>query len=275
MVDILINHADIADPDIHESKGVGAASVGELPFATGAGTTVHRKPLLADASDGVVTATAGDIAFADGAGSATHRKLIVSDINAEASTDGQALFSDGAGNASWQTRTPIPNTVTSGTYFYEDVTTQTTPIPLTTPGTPYVLTNDAAGSDTMLFPIPSLPTMWDATLNQFVWSTGDILTVGDVIDFRLDVTATTSVPNTAISVYIVGDVGGAGEITIQLIPFQNFKTSGTYSLVRWMGLFMRNTDILEGISKVYAVSDAVGSTIKVNGWLLRASHLNT
>ena len=116
--------------------------------------------------------------------------------------------------------------------------------------------------------------MWDETTSRFIFNEGDVLSIGDVVDFRLDIEVTTTTVNTAITVVIEGGIGGATSV-ITLIPEVNFKVAGTYDIVRWMGLFMRNSDVLTLPARVYAIADTAGATVTVHEWLLRPSHVNT
>jgi hypothetical protein len=238
-----IEHATITDPDIHEAKGVAGANAGDVSFADGAGSAAHRQIVIADVSD-------LDLAGAD---------------------EGDVFTSDGLGSGAMLPHTPAIGTVTQGVYFYQD---SGVPVSLVTPGVMYDLTNDSAGAETITYPIGTLAKMWDEVTNRFIFTDGSVLSLGDIVDFRLDVSVTTSSVNTAITIGVEGGIGGT-PIDVVLIPEQNFKTAGTYELVRWMGLFMRNTDVLNLPARVWASSDTAGATVQVHAWLLRASHTNT
>ena len=188
--------------------------------------------------------------------------------------EGQVFVADGLGSGLYKVLPPAAGTVSQGAYFYQDVATQTTPVALTTPGVEYDLPNDAAGAASINFPLEGLSEMWDETTSRFIFNEGDVLSIGDVVDFRLDIEVTTTTVNTAITVVIEGGIGGATSV-ITLIPEVNFKVAGTYDIVRWMGLFMRNSDVLTLPARVYAIADTAGATVTVHEWLLRPSHVNT
>ena len=117
----MVQHVILSDPDLHESKGVSSATVGQVAFATGTGTTEHRVITTADITDnsaahasltdpdlheskGVAGAGAGTVSFADGAGSAAHRAIVIADVSDVAfgtATVGDILVADGVGSASW------------------------------------------------------------------------------------------------------------------------------------------------------------------------------
>ena len=238
-----INHVEIVDPDIHQPKGVSLATTGTAMFAN-TGVSEFRPILIADVADLDLTGTLGDVFTADGAGSG-------------------AMLA----------HTPAPGSASQGTYFYEDATTGVTPIALTLANTQYELTNDAAGAGSISFPVGTLSEIWDPLTNTVVWTEGGTLSVGDSVDFRLDIRVTTTAINTAITVVAVGGVGEA--ITIPLIPSSNFKDTGTYELVRWMGFFMRDTATLNEPARFLIEADSTGVTVEVIAWYFRATHTNT
>ena len=178
---------------------------------------------------------------------------------------------DGAGSGTW---TEAAGTVTQGFWDYNDLTTASTPIALTTPGTDYELTNDGAGASTLLtYALDGLPNIWDVATDRFVFTAGSVLALGDTVDFRLDVALTTTNVNTALTVALEIDPAGSPYL-IPLIPFSNFKSAGTYDIIRWMGLYMGNTATLNGGARLIAQADTAGATIQVNGWYIRALHSN-
>jgi hypothetical protein len=70
-----VQHSAIADPDIHEPKGVAAAAAGKVYVANGTGSGVWGLPL----PTGVDSATSGQVLVADGVGSATWQAVPASD----------------------------------------------------------------------------------------------------------------------------------------------------------------------------------------------------
>lgn len=66
-----VEHSTITDPDIHEPKGVAAATVGQLYVASGAGSGTWTTPSLNTIDTSVpasagASGTAGQIAYASG-----------------------------------------------------------------------------------------------------------------------------------------------------------------------------------------------------------------
>lgn len=79
----------------------------------------------------------------------------------------------------------------------------------------------------------------------------------------------TSGANHAIEVDLELGTGGT-PYQLPIIPLTNFKAAGTYALVRWFGIYMGDTNTLDNLGRVLALSDGTGDTIKVNGWYIRA-----
>lgn len=191
-----------------------------------------------------------------------------------ASTAGEVLTSTG-GAATFQTLTPAAGTVSQGVYDYNDLATTSSPIPLTVADTWYDLTNDGLGAFTSTtHALPGLDNIWDVATNQFSWSDGTILALGDTVDIRVDVDIITTGANTAVEVDIELGVGGSS-YRLPIIPLENFKTAGTYHDVRLMSIYMGDLNTLNNPAKIEAKSDGTGTTIVVNGWYIRPLHNNT
>jgi len=73
-----INHVEITDPNIHESKGVAGAGAGEVAVTDGGGGASHRKLTVADLD--VSSALEGSTLFADG-GVSVFRNLVRADLD--------------------------------------------------------------------------------------------------------------------------------------------------------------------------------------------------
>jgi hypothetical protein len=245
-----IQHQAIPEPYIHEPKGAAGATAGQSLVSTGAGATEFRELVVADVSD---LQAALDLA-----------------------AEGDAIYADGVGGYTVEPIRPRPGQVSQGIYDYNDLATATTPIPLTVPGTQYVMTNDALGPYTLLdYALPGLTTVWDATTNTFNWvSGGDVLALGDTVDIRFDLEVTTTAVNTAISgVLEIGQDGTPEQLPI--LPSSNFKVAGTYNLIRWFGIYMGGDSTLNFPAQVLLSADTAGATVKVNGWYVRVQHTNT
>lgn len=181
---------------------------------------------------------------------------------------GSAYISDGAGSGSW---IDLAGIVVQGIYDYNDVTTQSTPIALTVVDTDYELTNDGAGVNSYKNALTGLPDVWNVSTDRFIWTGGSVLAIGDTVDLRLDVEVTTSTVNSSVTIELEMDVDGT-PYRIPLIPGQNFKVSGVFNQIRWMGVYMGSSATLNGGGRIIARSDTAGVSIKVNGWYLRALH---
>lgn len=223
MAEVLINHADITSPDLHESKGVAGANADDLPFADGAGSTTHRQLVVADVTD----------------------------------FDPTAL---------------IPGSTEQGVYDYNDLATATTPISLAVADTVYEMTNDGAGANTNLtYALPALTNIWNVSTDRFEFNGGTKLVLGDTVDIRFDVEVTTTSVNTAITLNLELGTDGTPYL-ISLVQEQNFKTTGTHKIVRWMGIYMGDLNTLNNKGRVLMSADSTGATVKVNGWYIRPIH---
>ena len=156
-----------------------------------------------------------------------------------------------------------------GVYDYNDLNTQTTPIALTLANTQYELTNDGLGAFTnKTYALTGLPDVWDTSTNRFEFTNGSLLTLGDTVDIRFDVEVTTSSVNTAVAMFLELGVGGSS-YQLPLIPSNNFKTAGTYELIRWFSVYMGDSNTLDNPARVLMEADSTGVTVKVNGWYCR------
>ncbi len=243
MVDILVNHADMSDPELHEAKGVS-------------------------------TATAGTVAFADGAGSTTHRSIVETDLDFTGATAGDVFTADGAGAGSMEVPVPAPGTVSQGVYNVGDVATIATPIPLSVADTYYVMTNDNTNPEAAVYPLPGLTSMWDVATSSFIWTEGAVLADGDTVDIRVDLIIITTAVNTVVDVTLELDVGGLA-IDIPIVIEQNFKVAGSHQIIEFTSVFMGGQAILDGPSQIKVKADNATTSVTVRGWFLRPFHTNT
>jgi hypothetical protein len=151
-----------------------------------------------------------------------------------------------------------------GWFDYSDLATATTPITITG-GSGFIdLPNDELGAQTLKTHAPTGVTdVWDASGGSFDWGE---LTLGDTVDIRLSLELVTTTVNTDITVELF--LGSAGPYTIPFITESNFKSSGTYQLLRFNSLYMGNTDTLNN-GGVFKASANNTCTIKVIGWYCR------
>lgn len=157
----------------------------------------------------------------------------------------------------------VPANVFSGGFFdYNDLATATTPI-VVTGGAGFVpLTNDGDGANTQLSYKPSgMTKVWDVATDMFDWSE---LSLGDMVEIRLDAEITTLSQNTEIELDLfLGD--GAGAYQLPWITGQNFKSTGTYDLIRFNGIYMGDANTLDNGGQFMISSDKT-LNMKVNGW---------
>jgi hypothetical protein len=145
---------------------------------------------------------------------------------------------------------------------YADLATQTTPISLTGGAAASNIPNDGAGAFTVLsYPPTGVTQVWDTTSQLFDWSE---LSLGDIIDIRLNLEVTTTSLNTAIDINLhLGS--GVGAYTVPFITSTNFKTTGVYKLIRFNSIYIGNTDTLNS-GGVFKISSDQDITYKVTGW---------
>lgn len=142
---------------------------------------------------------------------------------------------------------------------YNDLATHTTPISVAGNSVFVDITNDGLGTYTNINLPSGVTKVWDTTLNEFDWTE---LSIGDMIDIRLDLTVTTTAPSQ--QVIIVLELGGAYPYEI-LFTENTFKTAGVHNINRFNGIYIGNADTLSGGGKFKIKSDGTLSVV-VNGW---------
>ena len=160
-----------------------------------------------------------------------------------------------------------PDTFYSGVgYFhYNDVATSTTPL-VVLPTIPKKLTNDTLGAYTNVDerPYGVSANLWDGTLNQFDFSS---LSIGDMVQLRVDLLVTTTSANQNVSIYAKFGVGTANEYDL-LISHSLVKTITTDLQVVESCIFsIDNTDWRDFPAELYILSDD-DATVQVNGWYI-------
>lgn len=195
-------------------------------------------------------------------------------LTAGAADIGKVIVSKGDGST--ETRKlktseldPTEVTTRMGLWDYNDLATATTPIILTPVSTFVKLTNDEAGSFTnKTYKLPEVTDLWDEVANQFDFSE---LSLGDVVDFRFDLTVTTTGANHEIILQLDVGIGDAGNYQL-VVHRENFKTAGTYSIIKMFSMYMGDATTKDFPSELKALSDT-GTTddVQVNGWFLEAT----
>lgn len=148
---------------------------------------------------------------------------------------------------------------------YNDSATQTTPLSVIA-NTQTDITNDGLGAYSNTAYLPSGVTkLWDTTTQLFDFSE---LSLGDTLDIRLDLEVTT----TSISqeVNIVLELGTNTTPYEVLFTTSTFKTTGSNRINRYNGIYIGNTDTINGGGKFKILSDD-DCTVKVNGWYIRVT----
>jgi len=162
--------------------------------------------------------------------------------------------------------TASPDGFSGGWADYEDVATIGTPINVT--ATPTVLTNDGTGVNTNTKYLPvgdnGVTQLWDTSSNGFNFSDLD---VGDMVDIRMDITMIIASNNTAIDVDLY--MGSGGSIVVPFISQQNFKSTGSFEVIRYMGVYIGSADVRDNLAQLKVSADN-NCTCTVNGWYIKA-----
>ena len=163
--------------------------------------------------------------------------------------------------------TVSPDGFSGGWADYADVATTGSPISVT--ASPTVLTNDGLGVDTNTSYLPvggnGVTQLWNTSSNGFDFSDLD---VGDMLDIRMDISVIIASNNTAIDVDL--HMGAGGTVIVPFISQQNFKTTGTFEVIRYMGLYIGSTDVRDNLAQLKISSDN-NCTCIVNGWYIKAT----
>lgn len=156
---------------------------------------------------------------------------------------------------------PAADVFHGGFVDYNDAATSVTPLVVTGGGADVQITNDTLGAFTNTAYLPSgVTSIWNATTNQFDFSQ---LSLGDMIDIRLELFPTTSGPNSEIEIDLELGVGG-NPYTISFAR-SSFKTSGLKSIDRFNGIYMGDTNTLNNPARFIIRSDT-NLDLVVSGW---------
>lgn len=176
---------------------------------------------------------------------------------------GQILTATGSGTATFQT--PAYTKAVMGWWDYNDTATATTPIPLTTAGTEYQLTNNGLGVyTTNTYKLPGVTNIWNTSTNYFDF-TG--LKLGDVVDIRIDLQIVTGSVNNVVDIIIEAGVGGVS-YKLKVGSFY-FKAAGTYQVVFPCTMYIGDNNTRNFPARILAKNDTTGSTVRVNGWFTK------
>jgi hypothetical protein len=150
---------------------------------------------------------------------------------------------------------------------YNDVTTTGTPIAVT--AVPAVLTNDGLGVNTKTAYLPiggnGITQLWDTSSNGFDFSD---LNVGDMLDIRMDISVVIASVNTVVDINLL--MGTGGSIVVPFISDQNYKATGTFEVIRYMGLYIGSEDVRDTLAQLKIEADK-SCTCIVHGWYIKAT----
>jgi hypothetical protein len=163
--------------------------------------------------------------------------------------------------------TASPDGFSGGWADYADVATTGSPIAVS--AVPAVLTNDGLGVDTNTAYLPiggnGITQLWNTSSNGFDFSD---LNVGDMLEIRMDIDVIIVSNNTAVDVNL--HMGSGGTVIVPFISQQNFKTTGTFEVIRYMGLYIGSTDVRDTLAQLKINADN-NCTCIVNGWYIKAT----
>jgi len=183
---------------------------------------------------------------------------------AASASSGQILVATGTGTATFQD--PAFTTTAMGFWDYNDTATAGTPIALTLANTEYQLTNNGLGTNTLkTYRLPSITEIFNTSTNYFQF-TG--MQLGDTVDIRVDLEITTGSANNAVELLMEFGVGA----TPYKLTFEQklFKSAGTYKITVPINFYLGNALTLSNPARLLIKNDTIGSTVKVNGWFVRA-----
>ena len=162
--------------------------------------------------------------------------------------------------------TELPDSFSGGWADYEDVATTGSPIAVS--AVPAVLTNDGLGVDTNTSYLPvggnGITQLWDTSSNGFDFSDLD---VGDMVDIRMDITMIIASNNTAVDVDLF--MGSGGSVVVPFISQQNFKSTGSFEVIRYMGIYIGSEDVRDNLAQLKVSADN-NCTCTVHGWYIKA-----
>jgi hypothetical protein len=159
----------------------------------------------------------------------------------------------------FESNVPVQKT---GFFDYNDLGTTASPIVVTSAASPVALTNDGSGSFTnKLFPPAGVSEVYDSVNNAFYW---EELSLGDMVDIRLDFDLVTTLKNTEIKVDLhLGT--GTDEYKIPFVTEANYKSIGTHTINVYNGVYMGDLNTINNGGQFKITSDKDCSVV-VNGW---------
>ena len=149
---------------------------------------------------------------------------------------------------------------------YNDTATTGSPIAVT--AVPTALTNDGLGVNTNTSYLPisgnGITQLWDTSLSGFDFTALD---VGDMLDIRMDISVIIASTNTVVDVNLL--MGTGGSVVVPFISDQNYKATGTFEVIRYMGIYIGSTDVRDTLAQLKIEADK-NCTCIVHGWYIKA-----
>jgi len=162
--------------------------------------------------------------------------------------------------------TESPDSFSGGWADYNDTATTGSPIAVT--AVPAVLTNDGLGVNTNTAYLHiggnGITQLWNTSSNGFDFSDLD---VGDMLDIRMDITVIIASNNTGVDVDLL--MGSGGSVVVPFISEQNFKSTGSYEVIRYMGIYIGSEDVRDNLAQLKVSADK-NCTCIVHGWYIKA-----
>ncbi len=198
-----------------------------------------------------------------------HKDIVEAELHepkgVSTATSGSVYTADGAGSGTW---TAAGASVNHGVWDYNDLATTSTPIPLTLADTFYDLTNDGAGAFTnTTYKLDAVGDIWNVASDRLDFSG---LSLGDIVEIRVDVEVTTGAVDTEYTVAIELGLGGSA-YTLEFVSNENRKSTGAYKELHTFFVYMGDTNTLDNLGKFKAKASKTGTTVIVNGWAIVAT----
>lgn len=153
---------------------------------------------------------------------------------------------------------------------YNDTTTATTPIQITTPGTYYNLTNDGAGAFTNTsYASSDTASIWDTVNQRFDFRN---LNLGDTVDIRVDMTPTTGGANDGIDIRMDLGIDSGGGSAPYSLPFGHaeYRYSGSQLARTFMlSVYMGDANTRDNFGQISVSADGTGCSVINSGWWYR------
>jgi hypothetical protein len=163
--------------------------------------------------------------------------------------------------------TESPDGFSGGWADYND--TATTGSPIAVSAVPAVLTNDGLGVNTNTAYLPiggnGITQLWNTSSNGFDFSD---LNVGDMLEIRMDISVVIASVNTVVDINLL--MGTGGSVVVPFISDQNYKATGTFEVIRYMGVYIGSTDVRDTLAQLKIEADK-NCTCIVHGWYIKAT----